>query len=123
MGLIRQIEVFETPYAASSRMPPSGPQLFVRTIATLLQADVMLLWTGSSVRLILRAGGGLPPGGFPATPFVTPNSLLLMLELWASAGLTNRLLGFRDGRGGVTTTPPPINQSAFRRFGSPSSHV
>jgi len=46
VGLIRQVEVFETPYAASSRMPPSGPQLFVRAIATLLQADVMLLWTG-----------------------------------------------------------------------------
>ena len=71
----------------------------------------------------LRAGGSLLPGGFPATPVVTPNSLLLMLELRASAGLTNRVLGFRDGRRGVTTTPPPINQSAFHRFGSPSSLV
>ena len=58
----------------------------------------------------LRAGGSLLPGGFPATPVVTPNSLLLMLELRASAGLTNRVLGFRDGRRGVTTTPLPINQ-------------
>ena len=81
----------------------------------------MLLWTGSSVRLILLAGGGLPPGGFPATPFVTPNSLLLVLELRASAGLTNRLLGFRDGRGGVTTPPLPPNIS--RRFvGSAPPH-
>ena len=71
----------------------------------------------------LRAGESLLPGGFPATPVVTPNSLLLMLELRASAGLTNRVLGFRDGRRGVTTTPLPINQSAFRRFGSPSSQV
>ena len=70
----------------------------------------MLLWAGSPVCLDPRAGGGLYPRGFPATPFVTPDSLLLVLELRAGAGLTNHLPGLRGGRGGMTTTPPPINQ-------------